>query len=30
MVRIAIKKVVQDDEELDKILELVKNQQEYA
>ena len=30
MVRIAIKKVVQDDEKLDKILELIKNQQEYA
>ena len=30
MIRIAIKKVVSDDEKLDSILELVKNQQEYA
>ena len=30
MVRIAIKKVVENDDNLDNILELVKNQQEYA
>ena len=30
MIRIAIKQVVQDDEKLDRILELVKNQREYA
>ncbi len=30
MVRIAIKRIVQDDEELNDILELIKNQQEYT